>query len=92
MLLNIIIPACIGDDIGGLISFDLTSSSTRRLLSKHWKEESKEDPLQTLKDEICTGNIMEAVERRLQQYLKQRCTQLTPSTVHIILNFVSIQT
>lgn len=65
----------IGEDVGGLISFDLSSPSTSHLLSKHWREEKKDHPLQDLKEDICTGNIMEVVERELQKYLKQRYGQ-----------------
>lgn len=77
---NIIV--ILGEGVGDLISFDLSSPGSRHLLSKHWKEEKRDHhPLQDLKEDICTGNIMEVVERELQKYLKQRyCKQL------IILN------
>lgn len=57
----------------------MTSPSTIRLLSKHWKE--GDQPSQALQEDIGTGNIMEVVERELQKYLKQRyiiiiCSQL----------------
>ena len=66
--------ALTGKEIGGLMSLDLTNPGTSRLLSKHWKKElkTKEDPFKDLKEDICAGNMMEAVERYLQQYLKER--------------------
>ena len=73
------ITVILGEDVGGLISFDLSNPGSRHLLSKHWKEEKRDHhPLQDLKEDVCTGNIMEVVERELQKYLKQRyyCKQL----------------
>ncbi len=70
--LYLCMPMPIGEDIGGLISFDLSSPATSRLLSKHWKEKTKDHPSQDLKEDISTGNIMEVVEGELQKYLKQR--------------------
>lgn len=56
-----------------MISFDLSSPSAIRLLSKHWMEREKDcHPLQDFKEDVCTGNIMEVVERELQKYLKER--------------------
>ena len=63
----------LGANGGDLISFDLSSPSAIRLLSKHWMEREKDcHPLQDFKEDVCTGNIMEVVERELQKYLKER--------------------
>ncbi len=68
----------LGEGAVALISFDLSSPASSRLLSKHWKDEKRNHhPLEDLKEDICTGNIMEVVERELQKYLKQRYYRLS---------------